>query len=287
MQSKESKVLKQSNHLPIMSETDIVKRESKIAAATGLTQEEVAIVKATVAKNTTDTELSYFLMVSRSYGLSPFKKEVWCIKNNQGQLLVFAGRDGHLSAAQKDQRWNGISSSEVRENDNFEMDIPNGKVSHTYGMKDRGAIIGAYAICRPKGCDIATIEWVTMEAYDKKSNTWKSDPAAMIKKVAETHALKKAYGLSGLASEYDFDVVDDKAYPRDIETAPTIQRISYAENLLRNSTFDHDRQAQLEVEMRTYTNTELDELIEVLLLNQLDPVHERGNYSQTDLKKQK
>lgn len=264
----------------------ITTREDKIAAATGLTSEEVAVVKATVAKGTTDTELSYFLMVARSYDLSPFKKEVWCIKNNQGQLLVFAGRDGHLAAAQKDPRWNGISSSEVRDNDTFEMDIPNGKVIHTYGMKDRGKIVGAYAICRPKGCDIATIEWVTMEAYDKGHNTWKSDPAAMIKKVAETHALKKAYGLSGLASEYDFDVVGDKAYPKDLEAAPTIQRISYAENLLRSSAFDHERQAQLEKEMRTYTNAELDELIDVLLVNQLDPVHEMGNYSQTDLKKQ-
>lgn len=267
-------------------ETSIALREDKIAAATGLTSEEVAIVKATVAKGTTDTELSYFLMVARSYGLSPFKKEVWCFKNNKNQLLVFAGRDGHLAAAQKDQRWNGISSSEVRENDVFSMDIPNGKVTHTYGMKDRGAIIGAYAICRPKGCDISTIEWVTMEAYNKGVNTWESDPAAMIKKVAETHCLKKAYGLSGLTAEYDFDVVEDKAYPKDLEAAPTINRISYAEGILRNSTFDHDRQAQLEIDMRTYTNSELDELIDVLLLNQLDPVHEAGNYSQTDLKHQ-
>lgn len=266
--------------------TDIEVRENKIATATGLTPEEVAIIKATVAKNTTDTELSYFLMVAKSYGLSPFKKEVWCIKNNQSQLLVFAGRDGHLAAAQKDPRWNGISSSEVRENDAFEMDIPNGQVNHKYSMKDRGAIIGAYAICRPKGCDIATIEWVEMKPYDKGQNTWKSDPAAMIKKVAETHALKKAYGLSGLSSEYDFDVVGDKAYPKDIEEMPTIQRISYCENLLRNSTFDHDRQAQLEREIRSYSNSELDELIDVLQVNQLDPVHETGRYTQTDLKLQ-
>lgn len=259
---------------------------TKIAKVSNLTTEQVAIIKNTVAKGTTDTELAYFIQVAKSYDLSPFKKEVWCIKNHQGQLLVFAGRDGHLAAAQKDRRWNGISSCEVRSNDNFSLDIPNGKVNHTFSWKDRGEIVGAYAICKPKGVDIATIEWVEMAPYDKKANTWKSDPAAMIKKVAETHCLKKAYGLSGLTSEYDFEVIDDRAYPKDIEDRPTIQRISYAENLLRSSGFDHERQAQIEREITTYSNSELDELIAELQMNQLDPVHEMGNYSQTDLKHQ-
>jgi len=258
----------------------------KIAKISDLTTEQVAIIKNTVAKGATDTELAYFLQVAKSYDLSPFKKEIWFVKGFNNQLLVFAGRDGHLAAAQRDQRWSGIASSEVRENDNFEMDIPNGAVRHTHGWKERGAIVGAYAICKPKGCDIATIEWVEMKPYDKGANTWKSDPAAMIKKVAETHCLKKAYGLSGLASEYDFDVVGERAYPKDIEEPPTIQYISYVEGLLRSSCFDHDRQAQLEKDIRTMTNSELSELADVLQLNQLDPIHEAGNYSQTDIKRQ-
>jgi phage recombination protein Bet len=258
----------------------------KIAKISDLTTEQVAIIKNTVAKGATDTELAYFLQVAKSYDLSPFKKEIWFVKGFNNQLLVFAGRDGHLAAAQRDQRWSGIASSEVRENDNFEMDIPNGVVHHTHGWKERGAIVGAYAICKPKGCDIATIEWVEMKPYDKGANTWKSDPAAMIKKVAETHCLKKAYGLSGLASEYDFDVVGERAYPKDIEEAPTIQYISYVEGLIRSSTFDHDRQAQLEKDIRTMTHSELAELVDVLQLNQLDPIHEAGNYSQTDIKRQ-
>jgi recombinational DNA repair protein RecT len=264
-----------------MNETN----NEKMALASGFTSEEVALIKATVAKGTTDLELAFFLQVAKSYELSPFKKEIFCVKNYQGQLMIIAGRDGHLAAAQRDRRWNGIASCEVRENDNFDMRIPTGEVTHHFNQGDRGVIIGAYAICKPRGCEIATIEWVTMAVYDKGANVWKSDPAAMIKKVAETHCLKKAYGLSGLASEYDFDIVDDKAYPKDLETAPDIKRISYAENLIRSSCFDHERQAQLEKDVRTMTNSELDELIDVLKINQLDPVHEAGNYSQTDLKK--
>jgi len=260
--------------------------DEKIALASDLTTEQIAIIKNTVAKGTTDLELAYFLQVAKSYELSPFKKEVWCYKDGQNNVIIFAGRDGHLAAAQRDRRWSGMASSEVRENDEFELDIPNGKIVHKFSHSERGKIMGAYAVCKPKGCDIATIEWVAFDAYNKGYATWKSDPAAMIKKVAETHCLKKAYGLSGLASEYDFDIVNDKAYPKDIEMKPDINRISYAENLIRSSCFDHERQAQLEIDVRTMTNSELDELIDVLRINQLDAVHEAGNYSQTDLKKQ-
>lgn len=267
-----------------MPDITISQRDEKIAKATDLSAEQIAIIKNTVAKGTTDLELAYFLNVAKSYDLSPFKKEIWCYKDGKGNVLVFAGRDGHLSAAQRDNRWSGIASSEVRENDTFSLDIPNGKVNHTFGWKERGKIVGAYAICRPKGCDIATIEWVTMEAYDKGYNTWKSDPAAMIKKVAETHCLKKAYGLSGLASEYDFDVVNDVAYPATIEQMPDINKISYVEGLIRNSTYDHEWQARKEKEIVTMNHAELDDLINDLQFNQLDAMHERGNYSQTDIK---
>ncbi len=268
-----------------MSNIAVSESDSKIARVSEFTPEEVAIIKNTVAKGTTDLELAYFMSVAKSYNLSPFKKEVWCIKGFNNQLLVFAGRDGHLAAAQRDPRWSGIASSEVREHDNFEMDIPNGTVKHTHGWKERGAIVGAYAICKPKGCSIATIEWVEMKPYDKGSNTWRSDPAAMIKKVAETHCLKKAYGLSGLASEYDFEIVGEKAYPKDIEDAPTIQKISYVEGLIHTSTYDHETQASMERGLVKMSNSELDELAENLRNNQLDQIHEIGNYSQTDLKK--
>jgi len=81
------------------------KNDSKIAMLSDLTDEQVAIIKKTVAKGTTDTELAYFLQVAKAYELSPFKKEVWCYKDAQKNVIVFAGRDGHLAAAQKDQRW--------------------------------------------------------------------------------------------------------------------------------------------------------------------------------------
>ena len=268
-----------------MNKLPTTKNEQKIAAISDLSDEQVAIVKNTVAKGTTDMELAYFLQVSKSYELNPFKKEVWCYKDAQKNVIVFAGRDGHLAAAQKQARWSGIASSEVRKNDVFKADIPNGKIEHTYGFGDRGEIVGAYAICKPKGCDIATIEIVDFKVYNKGYATWKSDPAAMIKKVAETHCLKKAYGLSGLASEYDFEVdpITETVHAIDHEIAPTIQQIEYVQGLINTSTFDDDQKSIFEDKIQDCTHAELDVIRNELKNNQLSP-KDRGNMSQTELK---
>jgi phage recombination protein Bet len=176
----------------------------KIANMTGYKEEEIGVIKSTVAKGTTDTELAYFLSVAKSTGLSPFLKEVWAYKDGKGNLIVLAGRDGFLKKAQESPNWNGMSSSEVCENDKFELDIPSAVIKHSPNFKDRGKIMGAYAIVKPKGCDLPTVEWADFKTYDKGQYIWKQFPSAMIKKVAEANALKKAFGINGLQSEYDF-----------------------------------------------------------------------------------
>lgn len=193
---------------------DIVKiNADKIAVLTGFKPEEVAILKNTVAKGTTDTELAYFLSVCKNVELNPFMKEIWCYKDNKGNLLVFAGRDGFLKRAQQSPLWNGMTSFEVCKNDEFEMDVTKGEVKHKPNFKDRGEIIGAYAIVKPRGCEYPTIEWAEFAVYNKGWNVWKSDPATMIKKVAETHVLKKGFGITVIQSEYDFDTKDDVVVP--------------------------------------------------------------------------
>lgn len=181
----------------------------------GYSPEEVAVIQSNVAKNTTATELAYFINVCKTMQLNPFNKEVWCYKDNRGNLLIFAGRDGFLAKAQKNHLFNGIRSCEVRLNDEFELDVPNGVIHHRIKKattKQRGEILGAYAIVFRKEGE-PTVEWADMETYDKKGSAWKSHPEEMIKKVAETHALKKAFGISGIQSEYDWNVSEGVAVP--------------------------------------------------------------------------
>ena len=197
-----------------MNETvEITKRDVQISEAFNLSGAEVSVIKKNVAKGTTNSELAYFIKVCQSMQLNPFNKEVWCYKDNRGNLLIFSGRDGFLAKAQTNPAFNGIRSSEVCQNDEIELNIPLGEVHHKINPKEpRGAIIGAYAfVFRKDGKP--TVEWASFETYNKTYNAWKTHPAEMIKKVAETHALKKAFGISGIQSEYDYEVKGEIATP--------------------------------------------------------------------------
>jgi recombination protein RecT len=190
-------------------------RMEKIAnCGIALTPEQVAVVKSTVAKGTTDLELAYFLNVCHSVGLNPFLKEIWCYKDKKGNVLVFAGRDGFLSKAQSNPRYAGIRSCEIREKDEFSVDVANKAVTHKivgWG-NDRGKIKGAYCIVFIRDGE-PTIEIADFDTYNKGWNAWKTHPAEMIKKVAETHALKKALGITGLQVEDDFDIKNGVVSP--------------------------------------------------------------------------
>ena len=197
----------------------------KVSELTGYKPNEVVVIQQNVAKGTTATELSYFLNVCKTMKLNPFNKEVWCYKDKKGNLLIFAGRDGFLSKAQQNPLFNGIRSSEVRENDKWSMDIANNKIVHVIDkpLKSRGEIIGAYALVFRKNGE-PTIEFADFSVYNKGYNTWRTHPSEMIKKVAETHALKKAFGISGIQSEYDFNTENG------IATAIETEKLNFSKN---------------------------------------------------------
>ncbi len=177
------------------------------------TPEQILVIQNTVAKGTTTTELSLFLYTAKEHGLSALKKEIWCYKDKKKNLLMFCGRDGFLSLAQRNPIYNGLRSVEVCKNDNISIDIPNGKIDHVYSpTEDRGPIIGAYCFVFRKNGE-STIEYADIKTYDKGYNTWQTHKSAMIKKVAETNALKKAFGMSGLQSEYEFEVQENVVQP--------------------------------------------------------------------------
>ena len=170
------------------------------------TPEQIKLMHNTVAKDTTINEFWLFLNIASKQDLNPFTKEIWCYKDKKGNLIIFASRDGFLKKAQENPKFLGVRSVEVRESDEFEIDVPNNKITHkvkSLSNKERGALTGAYAIAFVKDRE-PVIELATFSTYNKGYNTWKTHPEEMIKKVAETHALKKAFGISGIYAEEEF-----------------------------------------------------------------------------------
>lgn len=173
-----------------------------------LTPDQLAVIKNTVAKGTTDTELQWFLYQAQVYRLNPLTKEIWCIKQKE-HLVIMASRDGLYNKACENANFGGIQSMEVRENDTFEMgtdDNGNLKVlSHRFTQKDRGQITGAWARVRyADGTE--DYNYVTYSEYRKDTNTWSKNPTAMIKVRAESPLLRKAGKLNGVYSPEEIEV---------------------------------------------------------------------------------
>lgn len=203
-------------------EIEICQRVSDIS---GLSLSEVTVLRNTVAKDTDEHELLYFIEVFRSLGLNPYTREVWCYKKPDGELVVFAGRDGHLAYAQRQPKFNGMRSCEVRENDEWEIDVPNAQVYHKITKKssERGEIVGAYAFVFREGGE-PTLEFSEFDSYNLGVDAWSTHPVDMIKKVPETKALKKAFGMSGIQSEYDWTIKGGVAVP--INTTEAAKSVS-------------------------------------------------------------
>ena len=236
-----------------MENTDIVKQDrlNKLSELTGYSENQISLIKNTVAKNTTDAELAMFGSMAKNYKLDPFNIEIWCYKDHKNNLILFAGRDGFLRIGQNDKRWNGIYSCEVREGEIYEQNF-NGEtvtIKHTKTPK-KGKILGAYCFIKPKGCETPTIEYVDFETYNKNQFVWKSHPADMIKKVAEVKALKKAFGISGLQDENDFYQTNEKVYPIDTEEQVSMKTYAYIESLISTSTLDDEEKNVLDVELQ-------------------------------------
>jgi phage recombination protein Bet len=170
-------------------------------------EEQVALVKRTVAKDATNDELKMFMHLSGKYNLDPFAKEIWFLKMG-GTPTITTSRDGYLKIANEHPAFDGLASDVVYAKDSFSK-TPEG-VNHTYGVGERGAILGAYALIFRKDRKFPIYVFAPMKDYQKPSNIWKTYPHAMILKVAEAMALKRAFSLSGLVTVEELGTPDTK-----------------------------------------------------------------------------
>ena len=187
-----------------------------------LSEAERALIRETVAQGATVAELQQLFYLADTYGLNPLKNEIYFIKkpamgqvNGQwqyvrqadgslsyagSQALLMTGRDGYLKIAQAHADFRGLLAFEVREGDHFCIDADNYRIEHRYGTH-RGRILGAWARCERAGYP-PVITYAPYEEYHRPGNyAWTQYPSAMIRKVAEAMALKRAFRISGLVTK--------------------------------------------------------------------------------------
>ncbi len=148
-------------------------------------------IKESFGKGLSDTEWTLFLNMGRATKLNPFLREIWAVKFGTNPVSVFIGRDGYRRSAQNNPEYEYHYCDAVYSNDEFV--VTKGEVTHTYNLKDRGTLVGAYCIVKRRNATIAAMNYVELSEYMQAFGVWKTKKATMIKKVAEAQGLRASF----------------------------------------------------------------------------------------------
>jgi phage recombination protein Bet len=147
----------------------------------------VKTMQETVARGTTPAEFALFVQYCKATGLNPFKKEIWCIKANQG-LQIMTGINGFWTIANSSKDFDGAEVGLINAQGEWVKTVPD------------NSFIGAWCRVYRKDRRIPMEGEALLADYAKGFGLWKTAPRIMIKKVAESIALRKAFPqeLNGL-----------------------------------------------------------------------------------------
>lgn len=162
--------------------------------------DEMMLLRNVVAKGCNEPEFKLLMYMANTYGLDPLLKQIWAVKLNENSpALIFAGRDGMLAIAHRSGQFDGMQSGVIYEKRVVDAGKPN----------ERMIDIPMTAWCEVWRKDMSHSfkTEVPFAEYNTGVSAWKSNPSAMILKVAESVCLRKAFSVSGL---YSPEEISDK-----------------------------------------------------------------------------
>lgn len=184
-----------------MTTTELtIKKQAQPKAVLFLSQEERKVIKDTVAKNLTEAQYSVFIYTCQALGLNPLLNEITAIVYG-GQMSIQTMRDGFLTIAHRSGKFAGLESGTKKDAE--------------------GNLIG-WAKVYHKDFTIPVYQEADFSEYSTGRNLWSTKPKTMIKKVAESMALRKAFNISGVYAAEEME--------REIQTKGAINAEEVAED---------------------------------------------------------
>ncbi|WP_144581795.1 phage recombination protein Bet [Campylobacter coli] len=232
------------------------------AVSTSFTQEKIELIKKHFfPNNATIAEMEYCLNIANKYNLDPFLRQIFFVprraqvkindkKEWVDKIEPLVGRDGFLAIAHKTGKFGGIRSySEIKQ---FPR-LNNGKWGY---IQDLVAVCEVYRTDsdKPFVVEVAYNEYVQKRETGEATSFWTTKPDTMLKKVAESQALRKAFNLSGLYSaeemgvgmtESDNIIIDVEAYQTN--TQENKKKVDFSQNFPQSTatTFSEDERQVL------------------------------------------
>ena len=178
-------------------------------------QEQIEIIKRTVAADLTDDEFTVFLEVAKRTGLNPIAKQIYAIVR-KGRMTIQTSIDGFRLIAERTGHYAGQLGP-------YWYDIETGTWSDVW-VKDELPAAAKVGILRR---DFQEPLWSTarFKSFNQKQNLWISMPEHMIAKVAEALGLRRAFPqeLSGLYTDDEMDQADREEQVAVVEHRPRPQ----------------------------------------------------------------
>ncbi len=171
-------------------------------------QEQMSLLKRTLAEGATSDEFSLFVNQCKRTQLDPFTRQIYFIKDKKGKVTVCASIDGLRLVAERSGSYEGQTKPEWCGKDGVWKDI---------WLLNEPPIASRIGVWKTKFRE-PTYGVALFDEYCGKypngdlTYMWAKMPSLMIAKVAEALALRKAFpnDLSGIYSSEEADVIQTK-----------------------------------------------------------------------------
>jgi phage recombination protein Bet len=167
------------------------------------TNDQLDLLKATIAKGTTDHQFRLFTEVAQRTGLNPFAKQIYAVVRN-GQMTIQTGVDGYRLIAQRTGEYAGQLGPFWCGDDGEWRDVWLGgntpPAAAKVGVLRHGFSEPVWGVA------------LTKSYQQPQSPLWKTMPEVRVAKCAEVLALRKAFPqeLSGLYADEEMHQADSE-----------------------------------------------------------------------------
>ena len=178
------------------------KKRAQPGAAKYFSEEEKEAIIETVAKNLTLPQLSIYFYQCQALGLNPLLNEICAVpyknrRTGKTTLSIQVMRDGFLTIAHRSGKFAGMKS---------------GVKEHPLHTVKKGEVVETqyvgWAKVYHKDFKVPLYQEADFKEYDNsaRNSLWETKPKTMIKKVAESMALRKAFNVSGVYASEEMEL---------------------------------------------------------------------------------